>query len=74
MRTTINIDDDLAEAARAIARLEQRSLGSVISSLARRGLSPPARIAQASPFPVFEVPFGTAPITDETVAKALEEV
>ena len=73
MRTTINIDDDLAQAARAIARSEQRSLGSVISSLARRGLYPASRIGVGSPFPVFVVPAGAAPITDETVAEAMED-
>ncbi|HSI46751.1 MAG TPA: CopG family transcriptional regulator [Ideonella sp.] len=38
MRTTLAIDDDVLAAARQLANREQRTLGEVISSLARRGL------------------------------------
>jgi len=39
MRTTLDIDDDLLEAAREIARRERRSLGTVLSRLAREALA-----------------------------------
>mgnify|MGYP006273302559 FL=1 len=39
MRTTVAIDDDVLAAARALADRQQRSLGDVISDLARRGLA-----------------------------------
>lgn len=39
MRTTLAIDDDVLAAARHLAEREQRSMGEVISSLARQGLS-----------------------------------
>ena len=39
MRTTLAIDDDVLAAARHLAEREQRSVGDVISMLARRGLS-----------------------------------
>jgi hypothetical protein len=42
MRTTLNLDDDVLEAARAIAHVERRSVGMVLSDLARRGLVPHA--------------------------------
>lgn len=40
MRTTLDLPDDLLERARAIARDTQRSLGSVVADLMRRGLAP----------------------------------
>jgi hypothetical protein len=41
MRTTLAIDDDVLVAARAIARQERRSVGDVLSDLARRALHRP---------------------------------
>lgn len=39
MRTTLAIDDDVLAAARERAAREGRSLGEVVSALARRGLA-----------------------------------
>ena len=39
MRTTLAIDDDILTAARHLAERERRSLGDVISSLARQALA-----------------------------------
>ncbi|MGH7876486.1 MAG: hypothetical protein ACRENM_02300 [Candidatus Dormibacteraceae bacterium] len=75
VRTTISLDEDVLEAARAIARVEGRALGAIISDLARRGLVPPEpRIDEEDGFPVFVVRPGAAPITDQMVKAALEEV
>jgi hypothetical protein len=41
MRTTIDIDDDVLAAARDLARAEGRTMGQVISELARRALTTP---------------------------------
>jgi hypothetical protein len=41
MRTTLDIADDVLNAARDRARREKRSLGEVISDLARQGLNSP---------------------------------
>jgi hypothetical protein len=43
MRTTLDIDDDVLQAAREIAALRGRTAGKVISELARRGLEPRRR-------------------------------
>lgn len=40
MRTTLAIDDDVLSAAKEIAAVENKSVGEVISSLARRALVP----------------------------------
>ena len=41
MRTTLAIDDDVLIAAKAIARQQHRSIGEVVSDLARRTLHRP---------------------------------
>lgn len=70
----MNLDGDVVEAARSIARAERRSLGDVVSELARRGLAPAApRIEEHGGFPVFQVPPDVAPITAEMVRAALDE-
>ena len=47
LRTTLAIDDDVLAAARHLAEREQRSIGEVISSLARQGLSRGTRSAKS---------------------------
>jgi hypothetical protein len=39
MRTTLDIDDDVLEAAKALARQTDRTAGAVLSELARRALT-----------------------------------
>lgn len=72
MRTTLRIDDDVVAAARELAAGERRSLGAVISELARRGLTP-ARVETVDGLPVIRVPAGTPPITAEMVRRAVEQ-
>lgn len=45
VRTTLSLDDDLLEAAKELAILQRRTIGEVISDLARRSLlaATPAR-------------------------------
>lgn len=74
MRTTLAIDDDVLAAARALARSQGRSVGAVLSDLARLGLRPaPRGSGSAGGFPTFEVPADAAPLTGEDVARALED-
>jgi hypothetical protein len=73
MRTTLDIDDDVVAAARELAAEERRSLGSVISELARRGLTPARVEDDGDGVPVIRVPAGTPPITAEMVRRALDE-
>jgi hypothetical protein len=39
MRTTLDIDDDILQAAKELARAEKRTAGQVLSELARKGLT-----------------------------------
>ena len=72
MRTTIQIDEDVLEAARSIAAAEKQSIGKVVSDLARRGLRPDLRHSRDKGFPTFRVSPDAAPITAEMVSRALE--
>jgi len=75
VRTTVNLDDDVYEAAKALARSGGESVGRVLSRLARRGLAPSRASAKRtrSGFPVFDLPADSPPVTPELVARALEE-
>ena len=70
MRTTLDLDDDVVAAAWELAAYEHSSLGSVISGLARQGLTH-ARVEVHDGLPVIRVPAGTPPITAEMVRRAL---
>lgn len=72
MRTTLQIDDDVLESARVLAAADGRTVGAVISDLARRTLRPtPSRTG--SGFPVFDVAPDAPPITLDDVARALDD-
>ena len=75
MRTTLNLDDDVIDAARSLANSEHRSLGQVISDLVRSGLAPRELpdAASANGFPVFRVDPSAPAITDEMVFNALDK-
>lgn len=73
MRTTLSIDEDVLQAARSLAAAAGRSLGSVLSELARRGLKPSAPIEYRSSFPVFEVREDSAVFGPENVRQALDD-
>ena len=42
MRTTIDLDDDILQAAKELAAGRGQTIGKVVSALARRGLAQPA--------------------------------
>jgi hypothetical protein len=77
MRTTLDIADDVLEAAREFARREKKSLGEVVSELARRALTAPPSATTArepEPFHGFR-PFGHrgGVVTNETVDRLRDD-
>jgi len=75
MRTTLDVDDDVLNAVKEIARLQRRTAGRVISELARRGIhahpqpSEPTKVLNG-----FEVlPSGDRVVTPQLVQGLLEE-
>ena len=67
MRTTLAIDDDVLVAAKAMARQQDRSLGEVISDLARRSLRRPVTVGSRNGVPLLQVKHDAPPVTLETV-------
>jgi hypothetical protein len=73
MRTTLQIEDDVLDAARSLAKAEQTTVGEVISRLARKGLAPQRQTARRAGFPTFSVSRGARPITSEMVRRAEDD-
>lgn len=67
MRTTLAIDDDVLAAARAIAREQDRSIGEVVSALARRALHRPEPPAMRNGIPLL-------PRRDHSTVVTLDDV
>ena len=75
MRTTLTIDDQVLAAARHLAERERRSVGDVISTLARRGLARETRSARPvrNGVPLLPARKGAAPVTLERVNQLRDE-
>jgi hypothetical protein len=73
MRTTIDIDDDVLAAARALAGRDGVSIGKALSLLAREALTRPVAIGRTGRVPTFDVAPDAPRITDEMVRVALDE-
>ncbi|MBT9584805.1 antitoxin [bacterium] len=73
MRTTVDIDDDILQAAKSLARSRRVSLGRALSQMARKGLQPSPALADDQLFPLFPCRPSDPPVTAEQVKEALEE-
>jgi hypothetical protein len=75
MRTTLAIDDDVLAAAKELAAIEQKTVGEVISSLARDALRPstPKRKIRNG-VPLLQVRPSTRRVTSELVHQLREEL
>ena len=73
MRTTLDIDDDLLTAAEAIARERGKTLGAVISELARAALHKPLDVSYRNGVPLLPVRGEGAPVTLEIVNELRDE-
>jgi len=73
MRTTLTLDPDVMSAARQIARARSKSIGEVISELARKGLETRGKVKSRQGFPVFQVSKNAAPLTPEDIHRAEDE-
>lgn len=75
MRTTLAIDDDVLAAAKGLAAREHKTVGEVISSLARQSLQPTQTAARTrNGIPLLSVRPGTVPVTLELVNKLRDEL
>ena len=74
MRTTLDIDADVLQAAKEIAASEGKSTGKVLSELARRGLAPArAKIKVRNGVPLLLRPPGAPPLTLHDVNAVRDE-
>lgn len=75
MRTTLSLDDDVLAAARALAAHQRRTLGEVVSELARKGLTPPEPARKyRNGVPLLPVRPGAGPVTLELINELRDEL
>jgi hypothetical protein len=75
MRTTLAIDDDVLAAAKEMAATEQKSVGEVISALARKAMRPePSRRSRRNGIPLLPPRPGAARVTSELVRQLQEKL
>jgi hypothetical protein len=72
MRTTLDIDSDVLEAAKSLAEARKTSVGKALSQLARRGVTAHAPLSTRNGFSVFQVPDGTPSFGPEEISAALD--
>jgi hypothetical protein len=74
MRTTLAIDDDVLAAAKAIAQQTHRTIGEIVSELARRSLTPPAEGTERNGVPLIPVRKAGVIVTFEMVNALRDEL
>lgn len=73
MRTTIDIDEDILLAAKAIARDRGISVGKALSGLARRGMTRPIKLKKRNGIPQLPIQPGAGVATLELVNRLRDE-
>lgn len=84
MRTTLDIDEDVLAAARELARAKGKTMGEMISDLARKGLTQPsvgfaeaqAGFGEGLDHPLFPLlpSRGGPPVTTELIRRIQDEI
>jgi hypothetical protein len=75
MRTTLSLDDDVLAAAKGLAARERKTLGEVVSNLARKGLKPGKRQARRrNGILLLPGREGAPPVTPELVNRLRDEL
>ena len=75
LRTTLAIDDDVLAAAKEMAASERKSVGEVISALARTAMRPtPGKRSTRNGVPLLAVRRGAPRVTSELVRQLQEEL
>ncbi len=74
MRTTVNLDEDVLQAARDLAAVRRSTLGQVLSELARKGLQGDRERGRTrNGVPLLPRRRGARTVTTEAVRRLLEE-
>ena len=72
MRTTLDIDDDVLQAAKELANARHKTAGQVLSDLARKGLEPTRQVRVRNGVPLLPSEPGRI-VTVEMIEAALDE-
>jgi hypothetical protein len=73
MRTTLDIDDDVLQAAKELAAARKKTTGQVLSELARKALEPDVNVRVRNGVPLLPHRAGSPRITVEDVERWLDE-
>ncbi len=74
MRTTLDIDEDVLQAAKELAMTRKSTAGKVLSELARKGLQPRDDQPEVrNGVPILPAGEGEGPVTLEAVNRLLDE-
>jgi hypothetical protein len=73
-RTTLALDDDILAAAKSLAEFQHKTIGEVISSLSRKGLTPSQPAAAfRNGVPQFPIQPGARISTPELIKELMDE-
>jgi hypothetical protein len=73
MRTTLTIDDDVLEAAKAMAERQRQTIGEIVSALARQSLQQPTGFSERNGVPLLPVSHARAQVTLAVVNQLRDE-
>jgi hypothetical protein len=73
MRTTLGIDEDVMIAARALAKQQNKTIGEVVSALARQSLIRPVAQSDRNGVPLLPVRAGAGAVTLDVVNALRDE-
>lgn len=73
MRTTLDIDEDVLEAAKELAAVHRKTAGKVLSELARKALRPAGREVVRNGVPLLAPRRDAKLVTPEVVQRFLED-
>jgi Bacterial antitoxin of type II TA system, VapB len=73
MRTTLDIDDDVLQAAKELAGMQKKTTGQILSALARKALEPDPAIRVRNGVPLLPHRPGAPRMTVEDVERLLDE-
>jgi hypothetical protein len=73
VRTTLDIDDDILQAAKELGAMRKKTAGQILSELARKALSPPRKYDVRNGVPIIHRAPGTPLITTADVRRLQED-
>ena len=73
MRTTLDIDDDVLQAAKEIGAMRGKTAGQILSEYARRAMAPPRVYTERNGVPILPRRPGAPILTVERVEELLDE-